>query len=246
MIRTQKIILSLILAVALPLPLRAAPREASSNKKNLVLTLSLTGAAAGAFLADRSLRRPAGSGEYAGRGGVFKGEHAAFDTLGTPTAQFGLAGAFYAAGWATDSEQARRVGGIGAAALVTNGLATWGLKSAVGRSRPFTNKGPSRWNGGSGYANASFPSGHTSMAFTMAAVVAEEYESPVVDFLSYGLAGAVGATRIYQDQHWTSDVVAGAALGLLVGKGISRWERRGGWAKFIYTDGRGLYFRVPF
>lgn len=210
------------------------------------MTLSLTGAAAGAFWLDRSLRRPAGNGEYAGSGGVFKGQHAAFDTLGTPTAQFGLAGAFYGAGWLTDSEKARRIGGVGAAALAVNGLATWGLKSAAGRSRPFTDGGPGRWNGGGGYANASFPSGHTSMAFTMAAVVAEEYESPAVDFLAYGLAGTVGASRIHQDQHWASDVVAGAALGLLVGKGVSRWERRAGWANFLYTDGRGLYLRVPF
>jgi len=232
----------LILAGSLPLPLRAA----SQTKKDIVLTLSLTGAAAGAFWLDGSLRRPSGSGEYAGSPGLFKGQHAAFDTLGTPGAQFGLAGAFYGAGWLTDSEKARRVGGIGAAALAVNGLATWGLKSTLGRSRPFTNNGPGRWNGGSGYANASFPSGHTSMAFTMAAVVAEEYESPAVDFMAYGLAGAVGATRIHQDQHWASDVVAGAALGLLVGKGISRWERRAGWARFLYTDGRGLYVRVPF
>ncbi len=210
------------------------------------MTLSLTGAAAGAFWLDGSLRRRSGKGEYAGRPGVFKGEHAAFDTLGTPTAQFGLAGAFYGAGWLTDSEKSRRIGGVGAAALAINGLATWGLKSAAGRSRPFTDSGPGRWNGGGRDETASFPSGHTSMAFTMAAVVAEEYDSPAVDCLAYGLAATVGGTRIYQDQHWASDVVAGAALGLLVGKGVSRWERRAGWARFLYTDGRGLYLRVPF
>lgn len=231
-------------AASLPSPLRAAP----SNHKDLAWTLTLAGAAGGAFWLDESLRRPSGNAEYGRSPGVFTGRDAAFDFLGKPAAQFGLAGAFYGAGWLTDSERARRIGGVGAAALAVNGLATWGLKSAAGRSRPFTNNGSGRWNGGGGggYAGSSFPSGHTSMAFTMAAVVAEEYESPAVDFLAYGLAGTVGVTRIHQDQHWASDVVGGAALGLLVGKGLSRWERRAGWARFLYADGRGLYLRVPF
>ena len=228
----------MILAASLPSFLRAA----SSEKKDIVLTLSLTGAAAGAFMLDGSLRRPSGKDEYARPGGFFTGNQAVFDRLGEPIAQFGLAGAFYATGWLTAAEKARRGGSGGAAARVGNGLATGGLKSAGGRSRPYTEDGPGRWNGG----GASFPSGHTSMAFTMASVVAEEYESPMVDFMAYGLAGTVGAMRIHQDQHWASDVVGGAALGLLVGKGISRWERRAGWARFLYSDGRGLYIRVPF
>lgn len=234
--------LSLISALSLPSPLGAAP----SKNEDLAWALSLTGAAAGAYWLDGSLRRPAGSGEYAGPRGVFAGKDSAFDRLGQPVAQFGIAGAFYGAGWLSDSERARRIGAVGTAALTVNGLATWGLKSAAGRSRPFTGEGPGGWGNGGGYANASFPSGHTSMAFTMASVVAEEYDSPAVDFIAYGLAGTVGLTRIHQDQHWASDVVGGAALGLVVGKGISRWERSAGWARFLYTDSRGLYFRVPF
>lgn len=239
--RPRIVILAALLAGLLAPPLRA---EGSGQKA--ALTLGLAGAAAGAYWLDGSARRPAGNGEYAGSPGVFTGRDSVADRLGQPLTQFGLAAGFYGHGFITDSERSRRIGAIGAVALSANGLATWGLKSAAGRRRPFMDEGNGHWRAGSGYENSSFPSGHTSMAFTMASVVAEEYESPWVDGAAYGLAGLVGASRIHQDQHWLSDVAGGALLGVVIGKGVSRWERRSGWARSVYTDGRGLYLRMSF
>jgi membrane-associated phospholipid phosphatase len=52
----------------------------------------------------------------------------------------------------------------------------------------------------------------------MSSVIATEYNSPYISVLSYGTAAAVGVSRLYKDVHWTSDVVAGAVLGIAIGK----------------------------
>jgi membrane-associated phospholipid phosphatase len=48
--------------------------------------------------------------------------------------------------------------------------------------------------------------------------------------LSYGLASIAGLSRIYDDKHWASDVLLGAALGTVVGKTIVKLneQRRAG------------------
>ncbi|MBI4348886.1 MAG: phosphatase PAP2 family protein [Elusimicrobia bacterium] len=212
------------------------------------LTLVLSTFAAGPAAAlDSALRRPVGSAEYAGSAGFFTGSGSAFDHLGRPYSQFGIAAAVYAGGRLAGSPAAQRVGVLGFAALSTTGLATAGLKALAGRSRPYAGEGAGmfRGPGGSGHSQGSFPSGHTSMAFTMAAVAAEELPT-WGDVAVYGLATGVGAARVHQDQHWATDVLAGAALGWAVGKGLSRWGPARRFASRLSTDGRGLYFHHRF
>ena len=43
-----------------------------------------------------------------------------------------------------------------------------------------------------------------------------------VGTVAYAAATAVGAARILQERHWSSDVVAGAALGWFIGRVVSR------------------------
>jgi membrane-associated phospholipid phosphatase len=63
----------------------------------------------------------------------------------------------------------------------------------------------------------SFPSGHTSLAFMGAEFLAQEYsdKSPVYTVLGYTLAAGTGVFRLYNRDHWFSDVVAGAGFGIL-------------------------------
>ncbi|MBI3003284.1 MAG: phosphatase PAP2 family protein, partial [candidate division NC10 bacterium] len=85
-----------------------------------------------------------------------------------------------------------------------------------------------------------FPSGHASRAFAVAAVFADRYDGPVPT-LAYGAAGLIAASRVVLDQHWASDVVAGAALGIVIGRALSRRHaegRRGfDFFPFVTTDG---------
>jgi membrane-associated phospholipid phosphatase len=87
------------------------------------------------------------------------------------------------------------------------------VKLAVGRERP------------NGQDNKSFPSGHTSNSFALAAV-AERHYGWKVGVPAYLVAGLVGASRLEQDKHYLSDVVAGATLGYIVGRTVVRLNSR--------------------
>jgi membrane-associated phospholipid phosphatase len=71
-----------------------------------------------------------------------------------------------------------------------------------------------RPNGGT----LSFPSGHTSNAFTSATVLYEEFrdENLAVALSGYGFSTATGILRMTNNKHWISDVLAGAGIGILV------------------------------
>ena len=63
----------------------------------------------------------------------------------------------------------------------------------------------------------SMPSGHTAEAFLAATIVNKEfrYKSPWYGIGAYALATTVGIYRVINDQHWESDVLVGAGLGML-------------------------------
>lgn len=65
---------------------------------------------------------------------------------------------------------------------------------------------------------SSFPSGHASAAFCAAALLSEDDR---LWPLYYGLAVVVASSRVYVRDHHASDVLAGAAIGAVVGR-ISR------------------------
>ena len=69
--------------------------------------------------------------------------------------------------------------------------------------------------------NSSFPSGHTTVAFAAATVFAMEYKDhPLIPIISYSAATLIGLSRITENKHWITDVVAGAALGYLTGRQV--------------------------
>ena len=94
-------------------------------------------------------------------------------------------------------------------AFVVNGVYTLLLKAAVSRARPNEQD------------NKAFPSGHTSNAFALGAV-AERHYGWKAGVPAYLLASAVGVSRLQRNKHHLSDVVAGAALGYIVGRTVVR------------------------
>lgn len=66
----------------------------------------------------------------------------------------------------------------------------------------------------------SFPSGHTANAFAEAEFMSQELsgKSVVYGVIGYGFAATTGVFRIYHQDHWFSDVVAGAGVGILATK----------------------------
>jgi membrane-associated phospholipid phosphatase len=84
--------------------------------------------------------------------------------------------------------------------------------------RPFKRVGKDA-NGRRSYS--SFPSGHTTVAFAAATVFAKEYKDKIyVPILAYSAATLIGVSRITENRHWATDVLAGAAIGYLTGRNV--------------------------
>ncbi|MFR9564908.1 MAG: phosphatase PAP2 family protein [Rikenellaceae bacterium] len=66
-------------------------------------------------------------------------------------------------------------------------------------------------------ADNSFPSGHTATAFMTATMLHKEYgaRSYWYSVAGYSAASATGLMRMINNRHWISDVMVGAALGIL-------------------------------
>lgn len=96
-----------------------------------------------------------------------------------------------------------------ASTLVANGVTTIILKELIGREKP------------NGSSNRSMPSGHTSQSFAVAAVVNEIYGQNA-GILAYLVASLVGVSRINDNEHYLSDVIIGAGLGTVIGRGFAK------------------------
>jgi len=95
-------------------------------------------------------------------------------------------------------------------------------KNLIGRKRPdaWAPSTPFDWDGP--FHGVSFPSGHTTASFAVASVIANQYrDHKWVPVTAYSVATLAGLSRIYENRHWLSDVVAGAAIGTLVGNLVS-------------------------
>ena len=108
---------------------------------------------------------------------------------------------------------------VGQASLYAGGL-TFLLKMAIGRSRPGLNEGPKTFHpfGVLFFKRdyQSLPGGHNAAAFVLSTVLSRNAKPGWLKGLAYLPAGLTFVSRVYQDQHWTSDDFFGAALGYFV------------------------------
>ncbi|HEY9225654.1 MAG TPA: phosphatase PAP2 family protein, partial [Gemmatimonadaceae bacterium] len=107
------------------------------------------------------------------------------------------------------------------------------IRGPLGRARPRVAGGDAfifDFNAGfTKFENRSYPSMHSAVAFTTAAAVTQEmhewkphttrYVAPIL----YSAALIPGMTRMYLNQHWTSDVVAGGVMGAWIGHKVVRY-----------------------
>lgn len=150
---------------------------------------------------------------------VERGPHPAYTRLGSFAGdgwvQAGAAVATYGIGRLRGNAAATHVGADLIRAQLLNGIATRGLKLIAHRKRP----------GGGG---DSMPSGHSSAAFTSAAVLAGHFGWKVA-VPAYATAGFIGWTRVRDNAHWATDVLIGGALGTLIGRAVTRRHEPGAW-----------------
>jgi membrane-associated phospholipid phosphatase len=117
------------------------------------------------------------------------------------------------------------------ATLLSEGI-TQGIKVAVRRDRPLRADG-TRANG------FSFPSGHASVTFAVATVFQQHigWKAAVPTYL---VASYVAMSRLHDERHFASDVVAGATEGIIVGRSVT-WHGRNYYASpMLLPHGAGV------
>jgi membrane-associated phospholipid phosphatase len=130
---------------------------------------------------------------------------------------FGAAGLLYLGGAAFKSDHARHAGQHAIEAMVDAVVVVEVLK-LLGRERPLVGDGQGRFFKGGN----SFPSGHSILAWSLAAEVAGEYPNPLVKVGVFAYASAVAASRFTGRSHFASDVLVGSSLGYLIGHFVAK------------------------
>jgi len=172
-----------------------------SNMAPMLIGASITGA--GSF-ADASIERRFGAdpqNAFATSG----------SKVGGASVMVPLVGAAFLAGRVSHNEPFRAATYDMAQALIVTGAYTMVFKETVHRTRP------------DGSNKLSFPSGHTSNAFALA-TVADGHFGPKVGIPAYAAAAAIGWCRVGKNVHHLSDVLAGATLGIIVGRTVVRQD----------------------
>ena len=122
---------------------------------------------------------------------------------------------FYIGGAIAHNEKARETGVLGGEAILDALILTSVVKVATQRKRPLDGNGDGDFfDGGS-----SFPSGHAAESWALASVVAHEYNKNLLyPITAYGLATLVSVSRLSGQNHFSSDVFVGSAMGWFIGR----------------------------
>jgi hypothetical protein len=155
----------------------------------------------------------------------------------TDPGSFLIGAGLYTYGRLRDNQRAADLGLHGTEALFFGAQLGNLLKGIIGRARPYMNVDqPHDYSIMRGFRDGrdfkSFPSGHTISAFAAAAAVTSETKRwwPksvwLIGPIMYGGAAAVGWSRMFNNQHWASDVITGAAIGTFSGLKVVHWHHQ--------------------
>jgi membrane-associated phospholipid phosphatase len=201
--------------------------------KDGLLAAGVVGATFALFPVDRSLAARL-QNENASSGGKTLNSWAnGFDYLALPGV-FIAAPAVYLVGRFSHNEKMKDLGWHTTEATLVGLAVSEIVKGFVGRARPYVSAdtNPHDFKFGAGFssgARQSFPSGHATIAFAAAASASSEVSRMwpkmkwIIGPILYTSAAFVGLARMYQSQHWASDVVLGAGIGTFSGLKVVRY-----------------------
>lgn len=150
----------------------------------------------------------------------FAGFNRTFSGLNTGLGEGLFPGALFLAGLLRDDAYAKQTALLAGEGLIDAEVVSAVMQNVTRRLRPsdISPEGDfgDTWflaHGGPLITHGSFPSGHATAAFALAAIVAERYrQHRWVPWVAYGLAGTVGFSRITLQSHFPSDVFVSAVL----------------------------------
>ncbi len=157
----------------------------------------------------------------------------AFKLLGLQ-GSIGISTGLYLFGRLDDQHRVQDLGLHSLESILLSTAVSTGIKVLAGRSRPYIDIGnPHSFQFGRGFSGddyQSFPSGHTTAAFAFASSVSRETQiwwprsRWYVGTVMYGGATLVGLSRMYNNVHWSSDILGGAAIGTLIGLKVVKYH----------------------
>lgn len=149
---------------------------------------------------------------------------------------FAMGAAFIAHGLLFKDKKSLTTGSLSMQAMIHSFIVIQMIKHLTGRQRPSWDEGKDAWVGPNGFFERyeagqwarydAFASGHTITIWSLATVVAHQYnKTPWIPILSYTVAALSGMATVTDDLHWVSDVLVGAAMGFAIGKFVVRRHR---------------------
>lgn len=128
----------------------------------------------------------------------------------------------YFAGKVAHNEHSTETGILGSQAMFEAIVVDEVVKLVSLRERPLFDKGQGEFFVPNNVLDSSFVSGHSMIAWSSAAVIANEYPNKWVQIAAYSGAAGVSVTRVMAQQHFPTDVLLGAAGGWLIGHFVYR------------------------
>jgi membrane-associated phospholipid phosphatase len=111
-----------------------------------------------------------------------------------------------------------------AAAYIASDLVESVLKPVVGRERPGVDGNSHRFHPFTASGDwHSFPSAHVAHIMSLVQAISMQTRSRPITIASGSLVALVAWDRVYEDQHWMSDVTATAALSSIVSAATVKW-----------------------
>ncbi len=143
---------------------------------------------------------------------------------GSPSNNYLATSGVYAVGLITKNEKLRRTGVLLISSATSAGLLQQVLKSVVGRARPLADLGKDTFDPFNSSRNFhSFPSGHALLAFTNAYAIGKQFKNPWVKAGIYTLGAIPGISRVWDGQHYLSDMVFAFAISIATVESIDRY-----------------------
>ena len=153
-------------------------------------------------------------------------DHAATASNGLVGGFLSAPAIFYGMGRLRHDSHATETGILGAEAIADSIALNEVIKIVSLRERPKVDDARGRFfKTGVGF-DSSFPSNHSIIAWSSAAVIASEYNGPLTRITAYGLAAGVSVSRVLGREHFPSDVLVGSALGWMIGRYVVRRHSR--------------------
>jgi len=121
---------------------------------------------------------------------------------------------------------AQEAGILSGEAILDGLVVEQGMKLVFWRERPSTDHGRGRFFQTGVGVDSSFPSSHSILVWSSAAVIAGEYPSRWAQLGIYSMATGVSLTRVLGQEHFPSDALVGSAVGWLVGHYVYRKHHR--------------------